>query len=102
MSFFRDFIPTQAWCHQRGQLSQLIQYISFEQLSGRYRRTTRGSFDPTTVKITSLKSRATSPAARTATTCALVVVIASNEAVRGVSVDGEGADYVDCDDDAPE
>ena len=42
------------------------------------------------------------PAASTAATRALVVVNVSNKAVRGASVDGDGADDVDCDDDAPE
>ena len=74
----------------------VIQNISFEWLSGGYGRTTCGSFDPTTVKIPSLESKATFPAARTATTRALV----SNEAVNGASVDGEGVDDVCCDDDA--
>ena len=42
------------------------------------------------------------PAARTAATRALVVVNMSNEAVNGAFVICEGADDVDCDDDAPE
>ena len=87
---------------QHTQISQPIHHISFERLSGVYRRTTSGSFDPTTVKIPRLESRATSPAASAAAIRALVVVNLSNEAIGGASVDGEGADDVDCDDDAPE
>ena len=63
------------------------------------RRTTRGLFHPTTVKIPSLESRATFLAASIVATRALVAVNMSNEAV-STSVDGE--DDVDCDDDAPE
>ena len=47
-------------------------------------------------------TRATFPATRTAATHAFVVVNMSNEAVSGASVDGEGADDVDCNDDASE
>ena len=60
------------------------------------------SFDQVTVKIPSLASRATFPAASTATTHALAVVNMSNEAIGGISVNGEGADDVDCDGDGPE
>ena len=44
---------------------------------------------------------ATFPAARTTATHALAVDNVSNEAVNSASVDGEGADDVGCDDNAP-
>ena len=54
-----------------------------------------------TVKIPSLGSRATFPAAMTATTRALVDVNVSNEAVNAAFVNGEGEDDIGSDDDAP-
>ena len=74
--------------------SNISALSGLERLSGGYRQTTRGSFDPTTVKIPSLESRETLPAASTAATHALVVVNMSNKAVRGASVYGYGADDI--------